>query len=150
MSAGVRAASVGGTVGGTVSALLLLSGCGGVNHATAAVHQPAEVTEVAGLDVKRVTFDDEAARRVSLETAAVRARRTGVEVPYAALVYDSQGGAWVYAVLRPLTFQRAEVVVDRIEDDRVRLVEGPAPGSRVVTVGATEVYGAELGIAGGH
>ena len=45
---------------------------------------------------------------------------------------------------------RADVVVDRIDGDRVLLTEGPRPGSRVVTVGAAEVYGAELEIAGSH
>jgi hypothetical protein len=49
-----------------------------------------------------------------------------------------------------LTFLRAHVVVDRIEGDLVMLSGGLAPGTEVVTVGAAEVYGAELGIAGGH
>ena len=30
------------------------------------------------------------------------------------------------------------------------LAAGPPPGTEVVTVGAAEVYGAELEIAGGH
>jgi hypothetical protein len=42
------------------------------------------------------------------------------------------------------------VVVDRVVDDVVWLADGPEPGTRVVTVGSTEVYGAELDIAGGH
>jgi hypothetical protein len=42
------------------------------------------------------------------------------------------------------------VEVDRVERDRVLLTDGPPAGSEVVTVGATEVYGAELEIAGGH
>jgi len=42
------------------------------------------------------------------------------------------------------------VKVDRVEGDRVLLTRGPRPGTRVVTVGATEVYGAENEIEGGH
>ena len=42
------------------------------------------------------------------------------------------------------------MVVDRIEGDRVLLSDGLGPGAEVVTVGAAEVYGAELGIGGGH
>ena len=45
---------------------------------------------------------------------------------------------------------RAEVKVDRIDGDRVLLSEGPPAGTKVVTVGAAEVYGAELEIAGSH
>ena len=42
------------------------------------------------------------------------------------------------------------VTVDRIEGKRVFVSKGPAAGTKVVTVGATEVYGAELEIAGSH
>ena len=90
------------------------------------------------------------ADRVSLQTETVRRTDGGTVVPYAALIYDPQGVAWVYTNPEPLTFQRAEVVVDRIVDDDVWITDGPPPGTRVVTVGATEVYGAELDIAGGH
>jgi hypothetical protein len=114
------------------------------------VHQPAQVEEVAGLDVKRVTFDQEAADRVSLRTAAVRKTSRGTVVPYDALIYDGQGVSWVYTSRSALTFQRVRVVVDRIVGDKVWITDGPAPGTRVVTVGSTEVYGAELDIAGGH
>jgi hypothetical protein len=34
--------------------------------------------------------------------------------------------------------------VDRIEGDRVLLTDGPPAGTKVVTVGVTEVYGTEL------
>jgi hypothetical protein len=129
---------------------LLVGGCTPVEEVTAPVHEPARVEQVPGLDVKRVTFDREAAERVALRTAAVRPTQGGIAVPYAALIYDQQGVVWVYTNPSPLTFQRVEVVVDRIVDDLALLKDGPAPGTRVVTIGATEVYGAELDVAGGH
>jgi hypothetical protein len=106
--------------------------------------------EIKGSDVMRVTFEADAAERVSLQTAVVRRSGQQTVVPYAALVYDPAGKVWVYTVTEPLTYVRAPVEVDRIIGDRVWLVSGPRPGARVVTVGATEVYGAELDIAGGH
>jgi hypothetical protein len=45
---------------------------------------------------------------------------------------------------------REPVVVNRVEDDEVWISEGPLPGTEVVTTGSTEVYGAELDIAGAH
>ena len=134
----------------SVSVGLLVAGCKEVEEASATVHEPATVEEVAGLDVKRVTFDQAGADRVSLRTAQVRKTARGSVVPYAALIYDAQGVAWVYTNPAPLTFQRAKVVVDRVADDVVWITDGPPPGTRVVTVGSTEVYGAELEIAGGH
>jgi hypothetical protein len=130
---------------------LVITGCKEIEETSAPVHQPAKVEEVAGLDVKRVTFDQEAADQVTLQTAQVRqAGRGEAVVPYAALIYDSQGVAWVYTNPAPLTFQREKVVVDRVIDDKVWITAGPKAGTRVVTTGATEVYGAELDIAGGH
>jgi hypothetical protein len=126
------------------------TGCKEVEEVAATVHQPAAVEEVDGLDVKRVTFDEVAADQVALRTAPVVRTATGTAVPYAAVIYDQQGASWVYAVVEPRTYLRQQIVVDRIDGQRVRLREGPRPGVRVVTVGATEVYGAELDIAGGH
>ena len=71
-------------------------------------------------------------------------------VDYESLIYDGQGVPWVYTVPEELTFLRAQVVVDRVEDDRVLLSDGLTAGTRVVTTGATEVYGTELDIAGSH
>ena len=70
-------------------------------------------------------------------------------IDYAALIYDKQGKTWVYTVPEPLTFMRTKVVVAEIEGNRVRS-EGPPPGTKIVTQGVTQVYGAELGMAGKH
>ena len=135
---------------GALGAALLLSGCTELEESGPAVHQPATVEEAPGADVKRVTFDQQGAERVSLSTAPVQRAGNGTIVPHAALIYDPQGVAWVYTNPEPLTYQRVEVVVDNIVDDLAYLTDGPEPGTRVVTVGATQVYGAELDIAGGH
>jgi hypothetical protein len=42
-------------------------------------------------------------------------------------------------------FQRADITVDRIEGERAILAKGPAPGTAVVTIGATELWGVEYG-----
>jgi hypothetical protein len=97
-----------------------------------------------------VTFTREGAERTGLRTATVRRSGRHLVVPYTALLYDGRGRSFVYASPKPLTFVRATVAVDRIDGDRVLLTRGPSPGSHIVTVGATEVYGTELGIAGGH
>lgn len=150
---GERADGAPRLVVGALTALtlaLVVAGCQEIEEVAAPVHQPAKVEEVPGLDVKRVTFDQEGADRVALETDVARETGRGTVIPYAALIYDSEGLAWVYTNPSPLTFQRAEVVVDRVIGDEVWLTDGPAAGTRVVTVGSTQVYGAEFDIAGGH
>ena len=68
----------------------------------------------------------------------------------AALIYDKQGKTWVYTAPEPLTFMRTKVVVAEAEGNQVTLSEGPPPGTKIVTQGVTQVYGAELGMAGKH
>jgi hypothetical protein len=132
-------------------AALPIAGCTEVESATVDGYHPSSVEELDGSDVKRVTFTEEGARRTGLRTAAVESQGDHRVVPYEALIYDGQGTPWVYAAAGgKLSFQRAEIAVDRIEGDRVLLGNGPPAGTKVVTVGASEVYGSELGIEGGH
>ena len=74
----------------------------------------------------------------------------GASVPYAAIVYDAQGKTWTYVNEQPLVYKRAEITVDDISGDTARLSAGPPAGTQVVTTGAAELYGAEIGVGGGH
>jgi hypothetical protein len=126
-------------------AALPLAGCTEVETETATGYEPSTLEPVKGNeDLQRVTFTAEGARRVDLQTAAVRRSGAQKVVPYAALIYDPEGKTYVYTSPKPLEYLRAEVKVDRIEGDRVLLSRGPPAGTRVVTVGAAEVYGTEL------
>jgi hypothetical protein len=126
-------------------AALPLAGCTEVETETATGYEPSTLEPVKGNeDLQLVTFTEEGAKRVDLQTAAVRRSGTHSVVPYAALIYDPEGKTYVYTSPKPLEYLRAEVKVDRIEGDRVLVSRGPPAGTRVVTVGAAEVYGTEL------
>ena len=129
---------------------LSLTGCKEVEEESAAGYEPAKIEEIKDTDFHRVSFTTEAARRIRLETASVRRSRSEEVVPYEALIYDAEGKTYVYKSPKPLSYVREEVEVDRIDGDRVLLKEGPRAGTKVVTVGAAEVYGTELEIAGSH
>jgi multidrug efflux pump subunit AcrA (membrane-fusion protein) len=123
------------------TAALPLAGCTEVETETATGYEPSTLEPVKGNDdLQRVKFTAEGARRVDLQTASVRRN----VVPYAALIYDPEGKTFVYTSPKPLEYLREEVKVDRIDGDRVLLSRGPPAGTRVVTVGAAEVYGTEL------
>ena len=126
------------------------SGCSEVEPAEEAGYEPAKLQAVEGSELKQVTLTAEGAERTGLRTAPVRRSGNHRVVPYSALIYDGEGKTFVYTAPKPRSFLRAAVVVDRIEGDRVLLADGPAAGSRVVTIGATEVYGTELDVAGSH
>jgi hypothetical protein len=126
-----------------------LSGCTEVEEEESHGYEPSQLVDVSGTDSKRVTFTAEGARRVGLRQAAIGRRGKGTVVPYDALVYDPDGKTFVYVARTPLSFEREEVQVDRIQGERALVSSGPPAGTRVVTVGATEVYGTELEIAAG-
>ncbi len=124
-----------------------LSACGGQIPITAEEDKPVRLEPIAGTDLNRVTLTDKAAERLGLETSPVLTQQVdGTDrfvVPYAALLYDPSGQAWVYVSVEPLVFVRQAVTVDSINGDEVLLSEGPEAGANVVTLGATELFGAE-------
>jgi hypothetical protein len=143
-----RALAVGAVL---VCAGLPVSACAEVESAAVEGYEPAHLKEVKGSDVPLVAFTKEGAERTDLKTAPVVRRGAREVIPYQSLIYDAEGKTWVYTATGALTFQRTEVIVDRIMDDeRVVLTDGPPAGTDVVTVGAAEVYGAELEVAGSH
>jgi multidrug efflux pump subunit AcrA (membrane-fusion protein) len=81
--------------------------------------------------------------RVELPKADTGGSRRTI-VPYSAVYYDSKGDAWVYLNPKALVFERAPIKVDRVAGDAALLLEGPEPGSAVVTVGAALLYGTEI------
>jgi hypothetical protein len=95
-------------------------------------------------------FTQEGADRTAVRTTTVRASSGQKVVPYESLIYNDEAKTFVYTSIKPLSYERVPVTVDRIEGDRVLLSKGPALDTKVVTVGASEVYGAELDIAGSH
>jgi hypothetical protein len=65
-------------------------------------------------------------------------------VPYSAVLYDLRGDTWTYMRSAPLTFVRQRVTLDYIDGETAVLLDGPAAGSDVVSIGATELFGSEF------
>ena len=69
-------------------------------------------------------------------------------VPYSAVIYWIDGGAWVYTQIAPLTFVRAPIVIDEVDGDTAVLTSGPPAGTKIVSVGGEELLGTEFQIEG--
>ena len=131
--------------------LLALSGCNEVESEPGSSYHPAELSSPGPQGVREVTLTEDAARRVGLQTSRVTVEGADRVVPYAALIYDEQGETWVYTVHEPLTYLRVSVVItEEVDENTMALSAGPPAGTEVVTRGAAEVYGAELGMDGDH
>ena len=111
------------------------------------IDKPVLLEPIAGTDLNRLTLTETAAERIGLETAPVLTQQVeGIDrivIPYAALLYDPSGTAWVYVNVEPLVFVRQAITVDFIKGDKAILSEGPEAGATVVTLGATELFGSE-------
>jgi RND family efflux transporter MFP subunit len=66
-------------------------------------------------------------------------------VPTAAVVYDLNGGAWVYEATGATTFVRRRIEARSHAGDKTLVTRGINAGKHVVTAGAAELFGTEFG-----
>jgi len=121
--------------------VLLVSGC--KVDKVEDKHHPAKLEETDQKGIMRIVLEARAVERIGLQTTLVVEENGRRVVPYGAIMYDTKGETWTFTNPQPLTYVRHKVVVEDIEGDRVTLAEGPPAGTTVVTVGATELMGAE-------
>ena len=68
-------------------------------------------------------------------------------LPWSAVVHDIHGGTWVYEMTAEHTFVRRRIVVRFTRGELAVLNSGPAVGAKVVTAGAAELFGTEVGFS---
>lgn len=100
--------------------------------------------------INTVILTEKASERLQMESVPIVEEQvegeTRLVVPYHALIYDNNGGTWVYVNPEPLTYVRAEVSVDFIEGDKVYLTAGPDVGTEVAIASVAEIYGTDTGV----
>lgn len=138
------------------TALAIALGCGVVTGcsqpvAEATLSDAAKVEEVAG-QPSRITLVGKAAERLGVTTAAMAAGASAgqMTVPESAILYDADGQPFVYTNPEASLFVRADVTVLDMTGGKVTLSAGPPVGTKIVTVGAAELFGVETGLGGGH
>lgn len=134
-------------LGAVVLALPLpVTACGG--SGSSSTSEPVKVEKASGTDAYLVRLSVDAAQRLRVRTAVATAEAGRTVIPFSAVLYAPSGKTCTYVTTKPRTFERKPIVVDHIAGDRAFLSNGPAPGTRVVTVGAVELFGAESGMGG--
>lgn len=110
---------------------------------------PARVEPTLDANIKKITLTPKAAERLGVLIDEVRADPSGrLIVPYASVLYDLSGKAWVYISTEPLAFVRGPIEIDTIKGDNVYLSEGPPVGTKVLAAGVPQVFGTEVKV--GH
>ena len=143
------------TTGRSSRTALLLTAVGlvtaGCMQAQGADTSPAKVASVdrpADGGPAVVTLSEAAEKRLEIQTAGVQEGPGGLLIPYSAVIYEADGSSWAYVQIEPETYQRSPIAISSITGDQVALTSGPPAGSQVVTVGAAELVGVEIGIDG--
>ena len=133
-----------------ILAALLVTACAQASADAPAKEPPALVEKIEGTELNRLTLTEKAVARLDIQTAAVREEQVNGAsrkvIPYSALLYDLEGGTWVYVSQAPHTYMRQQVTIDRIEGDQAFVADGLDVGAEVATVGVAELYGADTGI----
>ncbi len=92
------------------------------------------------------------------EDALAPGQRVGVSIPligeaenltlpWSAVIHDIHGGTWVYEMTAEHTFVRRRILVRFAREDIAVLANGPAVGAKIVTAGASELFGTEIGFS---
>ena len=127
---------------------IALTGCGEAQGGESELPEVATVADPEDGGPGIITLSEAAGRRLGIATEPVVAGGAGLLVPYAALVYGTDGATAVFVETEPLSYRRTPVTVAGRSGDQVALTDGPATGTEVVTVGAAELVGIETGLDG--
>ena len=133
----------------TICSILALSlvSCADSSAKTEADENKAAIVEAIGdTGFSRVTLTDDSAKRIGLRTAKVLGDGNGTTIPFAAVLYDPDGHSWTFVREKGLTFVRKAITVTRVDGDVASLSSGPAIDTEVATIGAVQLYGAEIGV----
>jgi hypothetical protein len=145
--------SRGGIPASLLLLVVLLTGCQ-AEDAPADDPSSVHLTPIGSTSRFTVELSRQADERLGISTAAVARARTGgpsggaLTLPYAAVVYDSDGSSWAYVEVAPDTYARHRIDIVKVVGGTAYLRTGPHPGARVVVVGAPELLGAEYQISG--
>jgi hypothetical protein len=130
----------------SIAAMLLLTACAEAPSGEHEVVEPVKLEQIEGTDITRVILTPKAVERTGIETTVVRKNGKRLIVPHSAIIFDAEGHVWVYTNPKPLTYERQEVKLATEKGDTAILSAGPPPGTRIVTIGVPELYGAEYEI----
>ena len=139
---------------------LSLAGCAEVKETSAVKKEsPSHLETIEGSTIKRVILVPKAVERLGIQTVTIRpatpqemevvtpAGQGGrTAIPYDAVIYDKTGAPFTFTNPAELAYVRQAITVEGIKNKVAVLSAGPTVGTKVVTVGAIELYGAETGV----
>lgn len=127
-------------------------GDGGTSRVGRPIQTPATASAISGASFVFYEVDnrDGALRMGDRVNIAIPTsdQQEALTTPYSSILYDINGGEWVYERTAEHVFTRRRVEVRSVVEDVAILARGPDEGAHIVSVGAVELFGTEFGV--GH
>jgi multidrug efflux pump subunit AcrA (membrane-fusion protein) len=127
----------------------------GENHSSSFVHAspvkgpPLSDASSASADLFFEIPNSERLFRIGQKVRLSLLKKTPEEslvIPWSAILYDMNGGTWVYVKVSPQVYSRRRVELRHIVDELAVLARGIKAGEEVVIAGAVEIFGTEFGV----
>ena len=113
-------------------------------------NQPYTVEGPEDAAIKTIKMEDATAALLPVELADVRKKGQRKVVPHNAVIYNPDGGSFVYTKPKAETYIRAPIEIVRVNGDDATLSKGPAAGTEIVTTGSAELLATEYEILNQH
>jgi hypothetical protein len=113
-------------------------------------NQPYTVVGPEDAKIKLVKMEDATAALLPVETVTVRRVGKRKVVPHDAVIYNPDGGSFVYTKPKAETYIREPIEIVRVDGDEAVLSDGPRSGTTIVTTGAAELLATEYEILNQH
>jgi hypothetical protein len=113
-------------------------------------NQPYKVEGPEDAAIKRVVMEDATAALLPVRTTTVKREGGRKVVPHNAVIYNPDGGSFVYTRPKAENYVRAPIEIVRVSGDTAVLADGPAVGTEIVTTGSAELLATEYEILNQH
>jgi len=106
---------------------------------------PLAVTSDIYYELSNLNLELRPGQRLSATLPLRTEKQDRLSVPLSAILYDVHGGTWVYVEDAPHVYRRQRVELAESTSATAFLSRGATPDMKVVTQGATELFGTEFG-----
>ena|SRR5688572_28056365 len=113
-------------------------------------NQPYTVEGPEDAAIKLVKMEDATAALLPVELTRVRREGGRKVVPHNAVIYNPDGGSFVYTKPKAESYIRAPIEIVRVTGDDAVLSKGPRAGTSIVTTGSAELLATEYEILNQH
>lgn len=126
--------------------LLSFINCSPKSHDSYVKKSPAGVEKQTDGGPSIITLTPAAENRLALQTFLLRPAARETQIPNSAILYDNNGGTWVFEKNEGRKYHRVPVQLHRIDGDSAWILSSGIKNMLIVVSGVSELFGTEAGV----